>query len=165
MKLNKKFQRLLLILPILFVVGCNSKKSSEQVPGENAVNDSNSNLMTEQLENQQMQELQNNNTVYFGFDKYDLLPEYEQILDQDVAFLNSNPSVNVTIEGHTDERGTSEYNIALGERRANAVKSYLESKGVNSEQISIVSYGKEKPVMLGHDESAYSKNRRAVLVY
>ncbi|MGQ7179132.1 peptidoglycan-associated lipoprotein Pal, partial [Escherichia coli] len=80
-------------------------------------------------------------------------------------FLRSNPSYKVTVEGHADERGTPEYNISLGERRANAVKMYLQGKGVSADQISIVSYGKEKPAVLGHDEAAYSKNRRAVLVY
>lgn len=112
-----------------------------------------------------MQELQSNNIVYFGFDKYDVAPEYAQILDQHAAFMRGNPSVKITVEGHADERGTPEYNIALGERRANAVKMYLQSKGVNGEQIAIVSYGKEKPAVLGHDETAYAKNRRAVLAY
>ena len=84
---------------------------------------------------------------------------------EQLAFLRGNPSVKITVEGHADEKGTPEYNIALGERRANAVKMYLQSKGVNGEQIAIVSYGKEKPAVLGHDESAYAKNRRAVLAY
>ena len=88
-----------------------------------------------------------------------------QMLDAHAAFLRNNPSYKVTVEGHADERGTPEYNIALGERRANAVKMYLQGKGVSADQISIVSYGKEKPAVLGHDEAAYAKNRRAVLVY
>ncbi|KAA1446902.1 peptidoglycan-associated lipoprotein Pal, partial [Escherichia coli] len=112
---------------------------------------------------QQMQELQNNNIVYFGFDKYDISSDFSQLLDAHAAFLRSNPSYKVVVEGHADERGTPEYNIALGERRANAVKMYLQGKGVSGEQISIVSYGKEKPAVLGHDEAAYAKNRRAVL--
>ncbi|MGL4959463.1 MAG: OmpA family protein, partial [Plesiomonas sp.] len=74
-------------------------------------------------------------------------------------------SYKVVVEGHADERGTPEYNIALGERRASAVKMYLQGRGVNAEQVSIVSYGKEKPAVLGHTEDAYAKNRRAVLVY
>ena len=69
------------------------------------------------------------------------------------------------IEGHADERGTPEYNIALGERRAAAVKSYLQANGASGEQLSIISYGKEKPAVLGHNEAAYAKNRRAVITY
>ncbi len=87
------------------------------------------------------------------------------MLDAHAAFLRNNPSYKVTVEGHADERGTPEYNIALGERRANAAKMYLQGKGVNGEQISIVSYGKEKPAVLGHTEADYAKNRRAVIVY
>jgi peptidoglycan-associated lipoprotein len=112
-----------------------------------------------------MQQLQQNNIVYFGLDKYDVASDYAQMLDQHAAFLRGNPSYKVTIEGHADERGTPEYNIALGERRASAVKMYLQGKGVSADQMSIVSYGKEKPAVLGHDEAAYAKNRRAVLVY
>ncbi|WP_180792269.1 OmpA family protein, partial [Vibrio parahaemolyticus] len=77
-------------------------------------------------------------------------PEYAEMLDAHAAFLRSNPSVRVVVEGHADERGTPEYNIALGERRANAVKMYLQSKGVSGDQVSLVSYGKEKPAVLGH---------------
>ncbi|MCP6423615.1 OmpA family protein, partial [Klebsiella pneumoniae] len=78
-----------------------------------------------------MQQLQQNNIVYFGLDKYDVASDYAQMLDQHAAFLRGNPSYKVTIEGHADERGTPEYNIALGERRASAVKMYLQGKGVS----------------------------------
>lgn len=165
MQLNKVLKGLMLILPILAVAACSSKKGNEKMGTENNVTDSSASLSAEQLARQQIQELQSDNIVYFGFDKYDVTPEYAQILDQHATFLRANPSVKITVEGHTDEKGTPEYNIALGERRANAVKIYLQSKGVNGEQISIVSYGKEKPAVLGNDESAYAKNRRAILVY
>ena len=105
------------------------------------------------------------NTVYFGFDKYNVEGEYAQILDAHAAYLNATPATNVRIEGNTDERGTPEYNMALGERRAHAVQSFLTAKGVQAGQISTVSYGEEKPAVLGHDEAAYAKNRRAVLAY
>ena len=105
------------------------------------------------------------NTVYFGFDKFNIEGEYVQILDAHAAYLNATPATSVRVEGHTDERGTPEYNMALGERRAHAVQNYLTSKGVQAGQISTVSYGEEKPAELGHDEAAYSKNRRAVLAY
>ena len=105
------------------------------------------------------------NTVYFGFDKYNVEGEYSQILDAHAAYLTATPATNVRVEGNTDERGTPEYNMALGERRAHAVQSYLAAKGVQAGQVSAVSYGEEKPAVLGHDEAAYSKNRRAVLAY
>ena len=105
------------------------------------------------------------NTVYFGFDKFDVEGEYTQILDAHAAYLTATPATNVRVEGNTDERGTPEYNMALGERRAHAVQNYLAAKGVQAGQVSAVSYGEEKPAVLGHDEAAYSKNRRAVLAY
>ena len=105
------------------------------------------------------------NTVYFGFDKYNIEGEYVQILDAHAAYLSAVPSSKVLVEGNTDERGTPEYNIALGQRRADAVKGYLTGKGVEASKVSTVSYGEEKPAVLGHDEAAYAKNRRAVLAY
>ena len=105
------------------------------------------------------------NTVYFGFDKYNIEGQYVQILDAHAAYLNATPASKVVVEGNTDERGTPEYNSALGQRRADAVKSFLAGKGVEGSKVSTVSYGEEKPAVLGHDEAAYSKNRRAVLAY
>ncbi|NBI12390.1 peptidoglycan-associated lipoprotein Pal [[Haemophilus] felis] len=105
------------------------------------------------------------NTVYFGFDRYNIEGEYVQILDAHAALLNAMPAAKVVVEGNADERGTPEYNIALGQRRADAVQAYLATKGVQAGQVSTVSYGEEKPAVLGHDEAAYFKNRRAVLAY
>ncbi|MEX0445616.1 MULTISPECIES: peptidoglycan-associated lipoprotein Pal [Xenorhabdus] len=168
MQLNKVLKGLMLALPIMAVAACTNtnKNGNNDQSGVGTVdNSSKAGLSAEELARQQMQELQNNNIVYFGFDKYDINSEFAQMLDAHAAFLRSNPSVKVTIEGHADERGTPEYNIALGERRANAVKMYLQGKGVSADQLAIVSYGKEKPAVLGHDEAAYAKNRRAVIVY
>ncbi|QNQ55595.1 peptidoglycan-associated lipoprotein Pal [Serratia liquefaciens] len=173
MQLNKVLKGLLLALPVLAVAACSSNKSANNDQsglgagagtGTGTENGS-SNLSSEEQARLQMQELQKNNIVYFGLDKYDVSSEFAQMLDAHAAFLRNNPSYKVTVEGHADERGTPEYNIALGERRANSVKMYLQGKGVSADQISIVSYGKEKPAVLGHDEAAYAKNRRAVLVY
>ncbi|OKP04859.1 MULTISPECIES: peptidoglycan-associated lipoprotein Pal [Xenorhabdus] len=166
MQLNKVLKGLMLALPIMAVAACSSNKTgNNDQSGVSTVDNSSKTLSAEELARQQMQELQNNNIVYFGFDKYDINGEFAQMLDAHAAFLRTNPSVKVTIEGHADERGTPEYNIALGERRANAVKMYLQGKGVSADQLAIVSYGKEKPAVLGHDEAAYAKNRRAVIVY
>ncbi|HEJ9097851.1 peptidoglycan-associated lipoprotein Pal [Serratia odorifera] len=170
MQLNKVLKGLLLALPVLAVAACSSNKSADNDQsgvgaGGTGMESGSSNLSSEEQARLQMQELQKNNIVYFGLDKYDISSEFAQMLDAHATFLRNNPSYKVTVEGHADERGTPEYNIALGERRANAVKMYLQGKGVSADQISIVSYGKEKPAVLGHDEAAYSKNRRAVLVY
>ncbi|KHN52676.1 MULTISPECIES: peptidoglycan-associated lipoprotein Pal [Pectobacterium] len=169
MQFNKVLKGLMLALPVLAVAACSSNKNadndqSSMGAGSNGMMDG-GNMSSSEQARLQMQELQRNNIVYFGLDKYDVSSEFAQMLDAHAAFLRSNPSYKVTIEGHADERGTPEYNIALGERRANAVQMYLQGKGVSSDQISIVSYGKEKPAVLGHDEAAYAKNRRAVLVY
>lgn len=172
MQLNKVLKGLLLALPVIAVAACNSHKNNnnDQTNGMGIGDGSNSgmnsgNMSSDEQARLQMQELQKNNIVCFGLDKYDIQSEFAQMLDAHANFLRSNSSYKVTVEGHTDERGTPEYNIALGERRASAVKMYLQGKGVSADQISIVSYGKEKPAVLGHDEAAYAKNRRAVLVY
>ena len=174
MQLNKVLKGLLLALPVIAVAACSSHKNNDNDQtngngtgmGDGANSGMNSgNMSSDEQARLQMQELQKNNIVYFGLDKYEIQSEFAQMLDAHATFLRNNPSYKVTIEGHADERGTPEYNIALGERRASAVKMYLQGKGVSADQISIVSYGKEKPAVLGHDESAYAKNRRAVLVY
>ena len=100
--------------------------------------------------------------VLFGYDSSELDDDDRSVLDNQAKFLNQNPSLRVTIEGHCDERGTREYNLALGEKRASAVKDYLISVGINSERVSVVSYGKERPQVLGSNKAAWSMNRRSV---
>jgi peptidoglycan-associated lipoprotein len=103
-------------------------------------------------------------TVLFGFDSYALDEAARQTLGAQAEWLARNPNVRVTIEGHTDERGTREYNLALGERRANAAKNFLGAQGVGAERLTIISYGKERPAVDGSTEEAWAKNRRAVTV-
>ena len=112
--------------------------------------------MTFQQELQQFQ----NQDINFDFDKYDLLSDARAILDRKAAFLNANASVRTQIEGHCDERGTEAYNMALGERRANAALQYLSTAGVSAGRLSTISYGKERPLDPGHNEVAWAKNRR-----
>ena len=100
--------------------------------------------------------------VFFGYDRYDLTPEARTQVDLQAKWLAQYPNIHITIEGHADERGTREYNIALGERRANAVRDYLSSTGVDGSRISVISYGKERPAVVGEDPSAWAQNRRAV---
>jgi peptidoglycan-associated lipoprotein len=98
--------------------------------------------------------------IYFDYDKADLKPEAQSILEKKAKFLLSNGSYSLTIEGNCDERGTNEYNLALGERRADAAKKFLSSLGVAESRIATISYGEEKPVDSGRDETAWAKNRR-----
>lgn len=102
--------------------------------------------------------------VYFDYDKFDLRPDAKNTLAKLVPILKNFPDKKILIEGHCDERGTVEYNLALGERRAYSVKTYLIQAGIPTERIQTVSYGKEKPVDPGHTEEAWAKNRRAALL-
>ena len=104
------------------------------------------------------------NTVYFGFDSSELAGEAQAVLDRQAAFLNVNPAMVVIIEGHADERGTREYNLALGDRRAVAVRDYLLAKGLNAARVRTVSYGKERPAVSGSNEGSWEFNRRAATV-
>jgi peptidoglycan-associated lipoprotein len=99
--------------------------------------------------------------IHFDFDKYDIRPGDAEILKGNAALLMKYPTVKIQIEGHCDERGTIEYNLALGERRASSAKNYLISLGLSASRISTISYGKEKPLDPGHNEEAWAKNRRA----
>lgn len=102
--------------------------------------------------------------VYFDYDSSALSDEGKATLAAQAAFLKANPSVRITVEGHCDERGTREYNLALGERRASAARDYLVAQGIDNARIKIISYGKERPAFIGSNPYAYSKNRRAVSI-
>ena len=102
--------------------------------------------------------------VYFGFDQYNLTNEAMEVLQEQARFLVDNPEASVVVEGHTDDRGTRDYNLALGERRAVSVKNYLIANGVDAGRIRVISYGKERPAVVGANEAAWAQNRRAVTV-
>ncbi|GAB7220433.1 peptidoglycan-associated lipoprotein Pal [Vibrio comitans] len=182
MQLNKVFKGLLIALPVLAVTACSSTdeatdasdaQTTNQEAQANATETTDTTVVSPMTEEEKLAEeremaekaLRENTTLYFPFDNSTISSEYEEMLSAHALFLSENPDVKVTIEGHADERGTPEYNIALGERRANAVSNYLQASGVQADQLSIVSYGEEKPLELGQSEEAYAKNRRAVLVY
>jgi len=103
-------------------------------------------------------------TVYFGYDRFDLTDEARLILAEHAKKLKENPGVKILIEGHCDERGTIEYNLALGDKRASAVEEYLVNYGVDPGRVSTISYGKERPMATGHSEESWVWNRRAVFV-
>ena len=102
--------------------------------------------------------------VFFAYDSSAISPDSAEILDTQVKWLKKHERVNVVVQGYCDERGTREYNLALGERRANAVKQFLVSQGVAADRVSTISYGKERPAVLGSNEAAWAQNRRAVTV-
>lgn len=102
--------------------------------------------------------------IHFDFDKSNIKPEFEPVLKANAAWMQANSGSKVTIEGHCDERGSVEYNIALGDRRANSAKNYLKNLGVADSRMSTISYGKERPVCTQHNESCWWQNRRAEFV-
>ncbi|PSU32423.1 peptidoglycan-associated lipoprotein Pal [Photobacterium lutimaris] len=176
MQLNKVLKGLAIALPMFTLAACSSSDSTDS----SAASETNTGSTTEQstvvtspveqepvLSEQELrsQQLRQEQTIYFKFDNAEIQPDYQDLLTAHAEYLRDNAAVNVIVEGHADERGTPEYNIALGERRANAVAKYLQALGVSASQISIVSYGEEKPLVLGHTEADYAKNRRSVLVY
>lgn len=178
MRLNKVVKSLAVALPLLALGACSSSSDTE---GTSQV-ETNTQTAVETQENVQvtaaqraaeieeqkrleMERLRAEHIVYFDFDTSTLTGEFSAVLDAHAKFLSSNTQVNVLVEGHADERGTPEYNIALGERRAKAVVTYLENMGVSSSQLTVVSYGEEKPMVKDRSEEAFAKNRRAVLVY
>jgi peptidoglycan-associated lipoprotein len=109
--------------------------------------------------------LLSNRTVYFEFDRNDINDEYRAIIRAHAEYLANNPSSRVTIEGNADERGTREYNIGLGDRRANSVRQLMVLQGATSAQVETISYGEERPAESGHNEAAWDRNRRAEIVY
>ncbi len=103
-------------------------------------------------------------TIYFDYDKAGLTAEAKKLIAENIEWIKKNDKSTIQIEGHTDERGSVEYNLALGDRRAKAVRKYLVDSGIDGKRLKVISYGKEKPVMTGDSESAFSKNRRANFV-
>jgi peptidoglycan-associated lipoprotein len=103
--------------------------------------------------------------VFFNYDKSAVREDQKTALNDNVGWLKTNSRAKILVEGHCDERGTADYNLALGDRRAKAVKDYLVAAGIPADRVSTISYGKERPFVLGHDESAWKWNRRAHFVY
>ena len=139
-----------------------SSSSSATAAGAGSSSSSSSTTATQMSDAEKLAQV--GNTVYFGFDSAELAGEAKATLDRQAAFLNVNPTMVVIIEGHADERGTREYNLALGDRRAVAVRDYLLAKGLNAARVRTVSYGKERPAVSGSNEESWAKNRRAATV-
>ena len=154
MKLTTKI--LAMLSAVALLAACDSGKTTAGANGETSVD----------AQGRQVGQLAAgvSDRVFFDFDSSVIKADGEEVLKKQADYLKANASVNVVIEGHCDERGTREYNLALGERRANASKKYLVSLGVPASRIQVTSYGKERPAVIGDDEAAWSQNRRAVTV-
>jgi peptidoglycan-associated lipoprotein len=185
MQFSKITKGLLIAIPALVLTACGSTSeeqnesaaattNTENVAQTEGMSAENNNVevataeqaMTpEEIQEVKYETLRQEQTVYFDFDKSKVDAKYLELLQAHADYLIKNPNQKITVEGHCDERGTPEYNIALGERRSKAVSQYLQSLGVMASQISSVSYGEEKPVDLSRTDAGFAKNRRAVLVY
>lgn len=149
------------------LVACSSKRnksSDEEMMAAGGVGD-NMRFYGMGMSPEQERELLTKKTYYFGYDSFEVNDADTMSVYAHAKKLANNPNAKIRVEGHTDQRGSREYNVALGERRANAVANILMLKGVGQNQVSVVSYGKEKPAAMGNEESAWSQNRRAVIVY
>lgn len=178
MELNKLSKAMLVIIPALLLGACSSTSESE-TDVSSSTNTSQSGVPTngvetgsvkpvltpEEIQAHKELELRKEHVIYFDFDRSDVQPQFAEIIQAHGNYLIEHPDVKVLIEGHADERGTPEYNIALGERRAKSVEKYLLSMGVLPSQMSIVSYGEEKPIDFTRTDEGFAKNRRVVLVY
>ena len=150
---------------LIATAGCTKKEPMTQIPpSEQAPSSGNNNDDGAGPLNEQFKRGVTSNTIHFAFDQYDIDPEARAILDSQAAWLRAHPQANITIEGHCDERGTREYNLALGDRRANSAKNYLAAAGISPGRITTISYGKERPIALGSDDASWAQNRRAVTI-
>ena len=178
-------KKILLAAVILSIASCHSKVKEDKLKIEDNANDdkagnyqtltseqqaaildqqAQAKALEEQAKINKTEEVEVQDRVFFGYDSAELSDDAKKILDTQAEWLKSDPAINVTIEGHCDERGTREYNIALGDKRAAAAKNYLVKSGVDGARIKTVSYGKERLAYFGSNEATVSKNRRAVTV-
>lgn len=155
----------------LFLAGCGGDKGIQGEEGgvdDGGVSASglsdDSGASGSMLGSEDMQQLLDRNTVYFEFDSAAVDQESQRVIEAHSQYLIENPDVNAVLEGHADERGTREYNLALGERRANSVAEIMVAYGVAADRLQTVSYGEERPASLGSDESAWQQNRRVVIL-
>ncbi len=153
MEINKMKKLLSLFVAIVALSGCSSMSESSLFGGS-------------ECESAEARDFMENaeDRVFFAFDSSAITPDSAEILNTQVKWLKDHENVDIIVQGYCDERGTREYNLALGERRANAVKQYLISQGIAANRISTISYGKERPAVLGNNEAAWAQNRRAVSV-
>ncbi|ABV75435.1 Peptidoglycan-associated lipoprotein precursor [Rickettsia akari str. Hartford] len=146
----------LAFLALFVLAGCNTTKRTVKMDG----------MMSQCEETSLMKDFEKHagNAVWFAFDSSSLSPKAKEELERQACWLSKHPEVKATVEGHCDERGTREYNLGLGERRAEAAKKFLVHKGIDHSRLNTISYGKDRPAMIGNTEEAFAYNRRAVTV-
>jgi peptidoglycan-associated lipoprotein len=159
------FKKLLcLMAAVVLVSACDTLGSNDGEGGANGAGGNNGKLGAARPGTQEDLVVNVGDRVFYGFDKSDLSAEAQATLDRQATWLKKYSSTKVTLEGHADERGTREYNLALGERRATAAKNYLVAAGIPASRITTISFGKERPAVVGSNEAAWAQNRRAVTV-
>ena len=156
---NKNLFNLLII--IFLISSCSSMNVTEEVVYDGGLRTVEAAIQEETSLDYESKAIFTNATVYFEFDKFNLNSKSLQTLKSAVAAMKDNSSIKITISGHADERGTREYNLALGQRRAESVRDYFAINGINANRIMVKSYGEERPILDGSNEASYSKNRRA----
>jgi len=155
-------QNLFNLLIIIFLISsCSSMNVTEEVVYDGGIRTVEAAIQEETSLDYESKAIFTNATVYFEFDKFNLNSKSLQTLKSAVAAMKDNSSIKITISGHADERGTREYNLALGQRRAESVRDYFAINGINANRIMVKSYGEERPILDGSNEASYSKNRRA----
>ena len=176
MRLNQIVKGIAIAAPMFILAACGSTSTTEadSQTNQQATTEVNNTVRTgavtkvvspEEKQRLELQALRQEHIIYFDFDTSVVANDFANLLDAHATYLRAHPATKLLVEGHADERGTPEYNIALGERRAKAVSRYLISLGVNEDQIESVSYGEEKALDNSRTEAGFAKNRRAVLVY
>lgn len=166
MRVNMVAKVVLVLSIVLGLVGCASCKGSKYAKRDDALGIADAaKFYGEEITPAQERELLNTKVIYFAYDDFSITPDNKLVVLAHARKLLQNDKLRMRVDGHTDERGSREYNIGLGERRANAVRNLMALKGVNEDKLVTVSYGKEKPVALGHSEDSWKQNRRDELVY
>jgi peptidoglycan-associated lipoprotein len=150
-----------LFIFVFLISSCSSINVTEEVVYDGGISTIEASIREESSLDYETRAIFTNATVYFEFDKFNLNSKSLQTLKSAVAAMKDNSSIKITISGHADERGTREYNLALGQRRAESVRDYLAINGINANRVTVKSYGEERPLSDGSDETSYAKNRRA----
>ena len=150
-----------LFIFVFLISSCSSINVTEEVVYDGGISTVEASIMEESSLDYETRAIFTNATVYFEFDKFNLNSKSLQTLKSAVAAMKDNSSIKITISGHADERGTREYNLALGQRRAESIRDYLAINGINANRVTVKSYGEERPLSDGSDETSYAKNRRA----
>ena len=158
-KINKNLFNLFIF--VFLISSCSSINVTEEVVYDGGISTVEASMREESSLDYENRAIFTNATVYFEFDKFNLNSKSLQTLKSAVAAMKDNSSIKITISGHADERGTREYNLALGQRRAESVRDYLAINGINANRVTVKSYGEERPLSDGSDETSYAKNRRA----